>query len=148
MTDVNYPGSGSRRRALAAAATALAAVALAAAVAGRGCGPQDDTPDGAVRAFAAAAQAGDKRAVYDLLGPQTRRTLAERAARASELGERRYEPEEMIGLGPISGETTRSFDTIREDGDRAVVGVFDGNGGRVDLDVVRVNGRWRLELAP
>ena len=52
-----------------AVATALTAVALAAALAGRGClaGAEDRTPDGAVRAFAAAAQTGNRDAMFALL---------------------------------------------------------------------------------
>src|SRR5690606_37707236 len=68
-----------KRRALAAAVTALLAVALAAAVAGRGCSSEDDTPEGAVRAFVAAARAGDHEALFELLGPATRARL-ERSA--------------------------------------------------------------------
>ncbi len=144
---MNAPGfGGSRRRALAAATTALAAVALAAAVAGRGCGPQDDTPDGAVRAFDAAARAGDKRAVYELLGPETQSTLAERADRASALGEDRYAPEDMIGLGETTTAPTPTLEVVREKDGSAVVAITGDGGQRSTLNLVKIKGHWRVEL--
>lgn len=136
---------GSRRRAIAAAATAVAAVALAAAVAGRGCGSEDDTPVGAVRAFAAAARAGDREAMFELLAPATQARLEDAAGRASNLvSARRYLPQDMISLaGP--GEP-RSFELRSEAGGRAVVDAIDDRGGRTSIELVEVDGRWRIEL--
>jgi hypothetical protein len=137
------------RRALAAAATALAAVALAAAVAGRGCGPQDDTPVGAVRALDAAARAGDRGAVYALLGPRTRDELARRAARASELGERRFSADEMIRLrGGLPVESLTDVEVVRESGGAAVVAVRGKDGSRSAIQLVKARQGWRVELLP
>lgn len=138
---------GVRRRGLAAAVTALAAVALAAAVAGRGCGSEDDTPEGAVRAFAAAARAGDRQTMYELFGPATRRWLAAAAERASQLvgGSRRYQAIDLINAGSMAGPVHIS---VRENKDgRARVEIVDEHGNRSTVDVVEVEGRWRVELA-
>jgi len=137
---------GVSRRGVALTATALAAVALAAAVAGRGCGGADQTPDGAVRAFAAAARAGDREAMLELLGPDTRAWLAQNAARGSQMvgGARGFHPVDLLGTGPASG-AARIAVRSREGG-VARVEVVDEQGNRSDLEVVEVDGRWRLEL--
>lgn len=137
---------GASRRGVALAATALAAVALAAAVAGRGCGGDDESPDGAVRAFAAAARAGNRETMIRLLGPRTRAWLADAAARGSRMvgGSRGFQPADLIGAGPTSG-AARIAVRSQEDG-VARVEVVDEQGNRSDLEVVEVDGRWRVEL--
>ena len=52
------------------------------------------SPDGAVRALAEAAEAGDRDAVYALLGPATRARLATDAERAAQAAGRRE-------IGPV-----------------------------------------------
>jgi hypothetical protein len=138
--------AGANRRGVALAATALAAVAVAAAVAGRGCGGADQTPDGAVRAFAAAARAGDRETMLELLGPKTRRWLDEAAASGSRMvgGARGFRPIELIGVGPASGAARIAVRS--EEGGVARVEVVDEQGNRSDLEVVEVDGRWRVEL--
>lgn len=137
---------GASRRGVALAATALAAVALAAAVAGRGCGGDDESPDGAVRAFAAAARAGNRETMIQLLGPRTRAWLAEASARGTRMvgGSPGFEAVELIGAGPPRG-AARIAVRSREDG-VARVEVVDEQGNRSDLEVVEVDGRWRIEL--
>ena len=135
-----------RRRALAATVTALAAVALAVAVAGRGCRADEDSPEGVVRAFDTAARAGDRDAVFELLGPNTQRALTERAHRASELGEKRYQPADMVGLSAPDQAPRAQFELEHRDGDRAIVGVIPDRGDRTRMTVVRVKRRWRVEL--
>jgi hypothetical protein len=136
-----------RRGGLAAAVTALAAVALAAAVAGRGCGSEDDTPDGAVRAFAAAARAGDRETMVELFGPETRAWLDGAAARASQLigGSRRYDPVDLINTGALAAPPARIV-VRQEEGGRARVEVTDEAGQRAMVDLVEVDGHWRVEL--
>lgn len=141
----DLPG-GASRRGVALAATALAAVAVAAAVAGRGCGGVDETPDGAVRAFAAAARAGNRETMIHLLGPKTRAWLEEASADGSRMvgGSRSFQPVDLIGAGPSSGAARIAVRS--NDGGVARVEVVDEQGNRSDLEVVEVDGRWRVEL--
>lgn len=141
--------TGAPRRGLGLAATALAAVALAVGVAGRGCGDEADSPAGAVRALAAAARAGDREAVLELLGPRTRAWLDQAAHRAGQLagGNTRYTAIDLVGAARGAGGAGRLRLTVRdEQADRAVVEVVDELGTRTALETVRVGGRWRVEL--
>lgn len=122
-------------------------MALAVAVAGRGCGGEDDEPEAAARAFDEAARAGDRDAVFELLGPATQEALEQRAARASELDEHRYEPLDMVALGTGDDERA-SFELERRDGDSAIVNVVRGGKVRGQLSMVRIDGSWRVELIP
>lgn len=136
--------NGLRRRAAVVAATAVVTVVLVAAVTGRGCG--GDSPEEAVRAFEAAAQAGDRDAVFALLGPRTRAKLAQRAERVSSLGERRYQASEMIGIGSVTaGDAPRRIEVVSEDDDAAVVELIDAADQRSRLQLVREHGHWRIE---
>jgi len=141
---------GSRRRAIAAAASALLAVILAAAIAGRGCSAEDETPVGAVRAFVSAARAGDRAAVYDLLGPRTRAYLEQEAVRAGEYvgGSRRFSPSELmtVGAGSLEHPAPRELVLREREGDRAVVDIVDADGVSHPMTVVEVGGHWRVEL--
>ena len=135
-----------RRGGLAAAVTALAAVALAVAVGGRGCGSEDDSPDGAVRAFAAAARAGDRDTMMELFGPETRAWLDAAAGRATQLvgGNGRFDPIDLINAGALGGTPARIL--VREaEGGRARVEVTDETGRRAMVDLVELDGHWRLE---
>jgi hypothetical protein len=136
---------GWRRRSLAAVTTALAAAALAVAVGGRGCNTEDGSPLGAVRAFAAAARAGNREAMYALLGPETRHRLELAAARATQLvSSRQYGGADMIRSVVPSG--SRTFELVKRSEDRALVAIVDQRGARTSVNVVRVGDRWRLEL--
>jgi hypothetical protein len=134
-------------RLVALAASVLAAAALAAAVAGRSCSVDDDSPEGAVRSFVAAAEAGDRTAVYELLGPATRARLAEAAERATNLAGStgRYAPLDLISISPIA-ERPKKINLVSRDGDTAVVEVVDASGAAARLSLVREEGHWRLEL--
>lgn len=137
-----------RRHAIAAAASALLAVALAVAIAGRGCGAEDETPEGAVRAFVSAARAGDRDAVYDLLGPRTRERLDADARRASDYvgGARRFAPRELLGVGGGADRPApRDYVLVSREGDTAIVDIVDADGVRSPITVVSVGGRWRVE---
>jgi hypothetical protein len=141
---------GSRRRALAAAASALLAVVLAAAIAGRGCSAEDETPVGAVRAFVSAARAGDRGAVYELLGPRTRQHLDREATRASGYagGSRRFAPRELLSVatGSVDQPAPRAFELRERDGSAAIVDIVAADGTRNPIRVVEVDGHWRIEL--
>ncbi len=141
--------SGSRRSAIAAVASALAAMALAAAVAGRSCQVDDDTPEAAVRNFAAAASADDREAIYELLGPETRRRLEIAAKRATDLvgGSKRYDPLDMISIGKsIDAPPPRDFAVKARSDSRAIVEILGAMGERSQVTVVNVNGHWRIEI--
>ena len=142
-------GRGSRRRGLAAAATVLAATAVAVAVAGRGCEVSAPGPAAAVRDFAQASAAGDRRAIFELLSPQTQARLEEQARRAtSQAGSAvRYEALDLISL--CTGEdcvAQRQFVVKEQAGDEAVVEIVYASGERAQLGLVRVSGRWRVDL--
>jgi hypothetical protein len=134
---------------MAAAATAAVAMALAAVATGRGCTPLDATPDGAVRAFVSAARSGDRRAVWSLLGPRTRARFEDEAATATRTvgGERRFVALDMLRVGASDTNYVPSgYTVLAHQGDEATVEVS-GPGGRKDtVNVVKVGGKWRVEL--
>lgn len=138
----------SRRGALAAGASALAAIALAATMLGRGCGVTKPGPDAAVRAMIQAARAGDRKAVWRLLSPDTQRALEDRAQKATDLvgASTRYSALDLISVG-ASDDVPPPTDikVVSEGGDHAVV-ELGGPTGRAQLELVRVDGRWRIDL--
>lgn len=140
---------GWRRRVLAAVATAAGALALALVATGRGCAPLDSTPDGAARAFVEAARSGDRHAVWQLLGPESRAELeiAARAATDNVGGTRRFAPLDVLDVGAPTGPTgPTGFRVLERRGDQATVEIARADGGRDHLRAVRVRGRWRIEL--
>jgi hypothetical protein len=150
-------GLGSRRRAITLVASALAAVAFAAAVAGRGCSVEDDSPEGAARAFVEAARAGDRQAVFELLGPETRAKVARASQRATELvgGGTRFEELDLVGLGkPSETAAPKEFVVKRRvsaeeagaERGYTLVDVVDANGARSELRLVEISGNWRVEI--
>lgn len=140
---------GSRIRTIAAAASAIAAVALAAAMAGKGCRVDDDSPEGVARSFAAAARAGDREAVYKMLGPDTKARLAEAAKRATALvgGSRRFQPLDLVGVSK-PGETPapKEFELVSADGDSAVVRIVTVDDESHQLNLVKIHGEWKVEV--
>lgn len=140
----------SRRRAIAAGTSALLAVVLAVAIAGRGCGADDETPVGAVKAFVSAAREGDRAAVYELLGPRTRAHLDAQARKATEFvgGSRRFEPTELMSVtsGSLGHPAPRDYVLRERDGDTAIVEIVGADGTRSPTTVVEVDGHWRVEL--
>jgi hypothetical protein len=138
----------SRRSTLAAVASALAAMALAAAVAGRSCRVTRPGPEAAVGAMIQAAKTNDHDAVFELLAPATRDRLDAEARRATDLvgASQRYTAKDLISIGSSEGVADPTDITVLEDrGDRAVVEVV-SPAGRARLDLVRIDGRWRIEL--
>src|SRR5262245_52071955 len=137
----------SRRRAWAAGASVLAAVAFAATVAGsRSCAVTDPGPEGAVRAMLAAANAGDRHAVFALLGPETRQRLDELARRATDVvgSSVRYSPLDLINIGTQSARVS-DVTVVDKLDERAVIEIV-GDAGRWRVVVVRVDGTWRVEV--
>ncbi len=106
------------------------------------------SPDGAVRALAEAAEAGDRDAVYALLGPATRARLtadAERAAQAA--GRRELGPHDLVAAGWSPPRWRASdFDVLTRAGDRATVEVRGAGHERETVSCVLVDGQWRVEL--
>lgn len=138
----------SRRRALVAATTALAAAALAAAVLGRSCAVSEPGPEAAVRGLVTAARAGDRKAVWNLLSPATQERLTEGARRATDLvgSSMRYKPLDLISIGS-SDDVPPPVDirTLSESGDHAVVEIV-SVGDPAQIELVRVHGRWKIDL--
>ncbi len=138
----------SRRRALAAAASAVAAMALAAAVAGRGCSVSAPGPEATVRSLVAAARAGDRKAVWQLLSPDTQARLEEKARQATELvgSSTRYTALDLVSIGSSQDvPPPAEIRTVEVRGDDAVVEIS-GPTGKARLALRRVNGRWRVHL--
>jgi hypothetical protein len=139
---------GTRRSTLAAVASALAAMALAAAVAGRSCRVSTPGPDVAVSAMFEAAKTGDRDVVYELLGPKTRDRLEVEAKHATDLvgAAVRYSAKDLINIGASDASTTPTDITVIEErGDNALVEVVSPS-GRSRVDLVKIDGRWRIEL--
>jgi len=139
---------GTRRSTVAAVASALAAIALAVAVAGRSCRVTTPGPEVAVRDLLAAAKAGDRDAVYELLAPATRTRLEAEAKRATDLvgASVRYTAKDLISIGASDpGAAPTDITVIEQRGDRATVEIVSPN-GRARLELVRSDGRWRVDL--
>lgn len=136
-----------RRSTVAAVASALAAMAVAAAVAGRSCRVTEPGPEVAVRDMVRAAKTGDREAVFELLGPATRARLDAEAKRATDLvgASVRYTAKDLVSIGSSEGSTLTDVTVIDESGDRAVVEVV-SPAGRSRVDLIHVDGRWRIEL--
>lgn len=137
----------SRRYAVAAAASALAAFALAAAVLGRGCGVTEPGPDAAVKSLLQAARAGDRKAVWRMLSPDTQAALDERAHKATDLvgSSTRFTALDLISIGS-SDDVPPPTDlrVVSRTRDRAVVEI--GGPTPERIEVVRVEGRWKIDL--
>jgi len=138
----------SRRGALAAAASALAALALAIAVLGRGCRVDDPGPDAAVHDLLQAARTGDRQAVFELLSPSVQQRLDERAQNATSLvgANRRYTAMDLISIGSFDDQPAPTeLRVVEQYGDKAVVEV-ESSAGRARIQLIKVDGRWRIEL--
>jgi hypothetical protein len=140
------------RTAVSLGAPLVAAVAVAVAVSGRGCA--DDaagSPESVVGQFIEAAKQMDREAMFAMLGPRTRERLSDAALRATDLSPRRYAAADMIGFN--TGLDDLAVDelavrVVSRDGDRASVELRDRRGRLHRLELVSVDGEWRIELAP
>jgi hypothetical protein len=138
----------SRRRAIAAAASAVAAMALAAAVVGRGCGVTSPGPEATVRSLVQAARAGDRKAVWRLLSPDTQERLERQAKHATEqvASNNRYTALDMISIGSSEDVPPPSdIKVIWRQGDDCIVEVA-GPAGKAQLTLRKVGGRWKVHL--
>ena len=100
--------------------------------------------------MAEAAAAGDRDAVFALVGPRTRRALESKAAVAAQLsGRRRVQPVELLGVGwfPPAFQLAEVRQVERH-GDQATVEVSGRDGHTTRAECVRVEGAWRVELVP
>ena len=138
----------SRRSTVATIASALAAMAIAAAVAGRSCRVSQPGPEVAVRDLLQAVKIGDRDAVFALLAPETRGRLDAAAARATDYvgASIRFTAKDLVGIGNTDGTTAPTDVTVLDErGDRAVVQVISPL-GRSRIDLVRIEGQWRIEI--
>jgi hypothetical protein len=139
---------GTRRSTIAAVASALAAMALAAAVAGRSCRVSPPGPELTVRDLFQAARTGDRDLVFELLAPVTRARLEAQAKRATDLvgAATRYTAKDLISIGASDASAAPTHITVIEQrADLAVVELV-APAGRSRVQLVKVDGRWRVEL--
>jgi hypothetical protein len=137
------------RRAFSLGAPLIAAVAVAVAVAGRGCEEEAGSPEITVRQFLEATRRLDREAMLELLGPRTRARLGAAALRATDLSSRRYAAGDMLGfntgLDDLALEELETREVARSE-DRASVEIVDRRGRRHRIELVHVEGAWRIEL--
>ncbi|HZJ68058.1 MAG TPA: hypothetical protein VFD36_31360, partial [Kofleriaceae bacterium] len=91
---------------------------------------------------------GDRDAVFDLLTPATRDRLDAEARRATDLvgASQRYTARDLISIGSSDGVAEPTDITVIEErGERAVVEVVSPT-GRARLELVKHEGRWRIDL--
>ena len=137
-----------RRSTVAAVASAIAAMALAAAVAGRSCRVSQRGPEAAVRDMLQAARTGDLDTVFALLAPATRTRLEVQARRATDLvgASERFTAKDLVSMGSSDGVAAPTDITVvDESDDRAIVEVV-SPAGRSKIELVRVDGRWLIEV--
>jgi hypothetical protein len=110
------------------------------------------TPEGAVRAFLDVMEgAGDDPSLthraYDLLGPQARANLGERAHRTSQLQGRQVEPWTMLAAGLFGVSFRPKATRATVVGDRATVDVFgeDPQSEHASVLCVHESEGWRIE---
>lgn len=95
-----------------------------------------------------AAKTGDREAVFSLLSPDTRERLEAEAKRATDLvgAARRYTAKDLLSIGSSDGVPAPTDITVVEErGDRAVVEVV-SPAGRARMDLVKADGRWKIDL--
>jgi hypothetical protein len=113
-----------------------------------GCGAGGRSPEGVVRAFAEASEAGDRDAVFRLLGPRTRARLDADARTAAQPSGRRAVPAaDLLAVGWFPPRWhLRDARELERDGDHAVVEARGPSGEAERVECVRVQGAWRIEL--
>jgi hypothetical protein len=139
---------GTRRSTIAAATSVLAAIALATTVAGRSCQVRQPGPEICVRDLLQAAKMNNRDLVFELLTPATRERLDAEAKRATDLvgAAVRYTAKDLISIGTSDESFTPTDITVIEQrGDRAVVEIVSA-AGRSRLQLVKIDGRWRVDL--
>lgn len=137
----------SRRTTIAAVTSAVAAAALAVGVAGRSCAVSTPGPEEVVHDLLAAAKAQDRHAVFALLSPATQQRIEGRARRATDLvgSSTRFSAIDLLSIGSTEEPPPTDITEVESIGDRAVVEIV-GPAIRARLTVVKVDGRWLVEL--
>lgn len=123
-------------------------MALAAAVAGRSCRVTPPGPELTVRDLLQAAQTADRDLVFELLAPTTRARLEAQAKRATDLvgAATRYTAKDLISIGASDTSSAPTHITVIDQrSDVAVVEVVSA-AGRARVQLVKIEGRWRVEL--
>jgi hypothetical protein len=131
-------------RAAAAVCVLWASLVLAPACSSR----DDSSPEAAVTSLIAAARAGDRVAVYQRLGPRTRKRIDELLSSAQRTGATRIlRPEDLVTVGwvPPAWEAAGTR-VLHREGDDAEVEVYSGGGDRQSVRVVREGKSWKVEL--
>jgi hypothetical protein len=86
--------------------------------------------------------------VYQLLAPATQQRLEAEAKRATDLvgATQRYAAKDLISIGASEGVAPPTDITVLEErGDRATVQIV-SPAGRSLLQLVRIAGRWRVDI--
>lgn len=139
---------GSRRSTLAAVTSAVAAMAVAAAVAGRSCRVTQPGPEVAVRDLIQAIKTGDRETAFTLLSPSTHARLEVEAKRATDYvgAAVRFSAKDLVSISSFAdGAVPSEITVVEEHNDHAVVYVASAaGGGRIEL--IRVDGLWRIDL--
>jgi len=107
-----------------------------------------DNPEGVVHLFIAAARSGDRAAVYQRLGPETRTRIEAMLSSSRHQGGRLISrPEDFFSVGwaPPAWEPA-GIRTVQREGERAEVEVFSAAGDRHALSLVREGKEWKIEL--
>ena len=115
-----------------------------------GCSSRDsaDNPEGAVNLFIQAARSGDRAAVYQRLGPDTRARIEALLNSSKHAGGRLIaRPEDFFSVGwaPPAWEPAGTR-TVQRAGNRAEVEVYSAAGDRDSLTLVREGKEWKIEL--
>ena len=116
-----------------------------------GCGREDSTPEGAIKAFMTAVASLDSPKAYALLAPATRKdlqTLAEQANRHTG-GRQQLKPEEMFLLGLVQvRHDVSNVEVISQDEGEARVRLTSGDKEPVteELTLKKEEGAWRILL--
>lgn len=133
----------------------LAAGALACGSTACSSTPSDETPSGALQMFLDAMLRSDwdqsaLREAHELLSPDAREALQQRAAMANALSGRALEPWQMLTQGRFRlrfAPRAEQGMVERIDGDRAVVIVTGSRDGeRAEVPMVLEDGAWRVDL--
>ena len=127
------------------------AIAAAALMACADEGPTDETPEGALSLFLAsvnpAERTFDRERAYKLLAPENQQELSKRAAKASKVDGRSFEPSEMLVIERFVQRWPIKNMESEIDGDRAKVTAHgDKASQEAVVDLKRVDGRWRIVL--
>lgn len=124
-------------------------------IAACGSAPSDETPSGALRLFLEAMARSDwdrdaLRDAYELLSPDAREGLGERAELAGTLSGRDFEHWEMLAQGRFRlrfAPRQQGGMVERIEGDRAVVVVTGArDGDRAEVAMVKEGDAWRVDL--